>query len=627
MQNKLSVNNYHDLNADEKKKYILKIMELEEFWILGYVKNTVRETNFFYIENVINPYTTLQLNWDVFSDINLNNKIKCKINSLNGNLNDDTLVLAKISLNFNKEFLSKNGALFNNVSSNDIKIIENTEKIFEVIEKTKMDLPIIALMRPSYHERSDKEFDDLVSIVENLAIKERQALKELKEAEDKKIEEKMQELILKEKDIKKEFEKIKHKELEQIKKNKLVSEKIEKINELGFSFKKENFKNVIDELPKFKAPNNKELIMSIKEQLKLRGYHYNDELLRQFLLSLVTGEMIILVGPSGTGKTTIVKQLAEVIDANCEIIPVQPSWTDKQDLVGFYNPIRKLFVPSPFLDCFVKAKDNPDKLFFICLDEMNLAQIEYYLADILSIREVSDEKLRLYSDLEYEQNISEIRWFIQHTLKSEKPIDELMSSINVDSMKHFELTTQYSNMKKYPPQMEIPSNIRIIGTMNIDGTVQSISPKIIDRSFIIPVLKQNESNEIENVNIVGRYPIHPNNFVNKLSNTSAFLLQSELSSIQKELKNFNIQFNNRVEKHLNKYSDAAKDFKISLEEQIDDLILLKFLPRIHNTFEDLEINNLINKIELEIGKDSQSLKKIEYMKSQIKDIGLLSYWS
>lgn len=625
MRKKLSINNYYDLNVDEKKKYILEIMDLEGFWILGYVKNPIKESNFFFIENIINPYTNLQLNWNIFSDIHINSKIKCKINSLDGNLSDDTLVLTKVTLNLNKGFLSKNGALFNIVSSNDIKLIENTEKILEIIGKTKMDLPIIALTRPWYHERSDKEFDDLVSIVKNLAIKERQTLKKLKEVEDQKIEEKMKKLILKEKDINKELEKIKQKELEQIEKHKLISEEIEKINELGFSFGTENSKNIIDELPKFNVPNSKKLILLIKEQLKLRGYHYNDELIRQFLLSLVTGEMIILVGPSGTGKTTIVKQLADVIDANYEIIPVQPSWTDKQDLVGFYNPIRKLFVPTSFLDCLVKAKDNPNKLFFICLDEMNLAQIEYYLADILSIREVSNEKLRLYSDLEYEQNISEIRWYIQHILKSEKSIEELMSSIDVDSMKHFEMTTRYSNMKKYPPQIEIPSNIRIIGTMNIDGAVQSISPKIIDRSFIIPVLKQSEGNKVNDTNTVGRYPIYPNNLVNNSNNDSTF--QSELALIQKILKNFNIQFNNRVEKHLNKYYDAAKEFEISIEEQIDDLILLKFLPRIHNTFEDLEINNLISKIELEIGENSQSIKKLNYMKSQIKDIGLLSYWS
>lgn len=612
MRNKLSINDYYNLNTEEKKEYVLEIMELEAFWVMGYVKNARKENSFYFIENLINPYTTLSLNWNVFSDIALNNKLRFDIPHTNEKIKDGTLILAKITLNLNEENLSKKGVLFK-TSHKEVKVIESLDKVAELIEKTEMNLPLIALTSPLYYERSNKEFDELTDIVRNVAAKERQTIKELNEVENKKLEEKLQKIILKEKKFESEY--------------KIFAEKIKKINELGFSLELQKAKSEIDQLTKLKLPSNNELVLLIKEQLKLRGYYYNIDLLRQVLLSLLTGEMIILVGPSGTGKTTIVRQLADVIDANYEIIPVQPSWTDKQDLIGFYNPIRKLFVPSPFLDCLIKAKDNPDKLFFICLDEMNLAQIEYYLADILSIREVPDEKLRLYSDLEYEQNISEIRWFIQNILKSEKTIEEAMVDKNIDTMMHFEMISRYKNMQRYLPKLEIPSNIRILGTMNIDGAVQSISPKIIDRSFIIPVMKQSISEETDNEKLIGRYPLNPNDFKNKSNSNDSLLLQSELVSIQKELKKFNIEFNNRFEKQLNSYHNIAQKFNISEQEQVDDLVLLKFLPRIHNTFEEVEINNLIEKIKLEIGESSQTLKKIEDMKSQIKDIGLLSYWS
>ncbi|WP_214847016.1 AAA family ATPase [Exiguobacterium sp. s193] len=612
MRKKLSIHDYYNLDTEEKKEYILEIMELEAFWVMGYVKNTRKENSFYFIENLINPYTTLSLNWNVFSDIALNNKLKFDIHHKNEKIKDGTLVLAKITLDSNEENLSKKGVLFKTFHK-EVKVIESLDKVAELIEKTDMNLPLIALTSPLYYERTEKEFDELTNIVRKVAEKERQTIKELKELENRKLEEKLEEIILKEKKFESEY--------------KIFAEKIKKINELGFALELQKTKSEKDQLTKFELPNNNELVLLIKEQLKLRGFYYSIDLLRQILLSLLTGEMIILIGPSGTGKTSIVRQLADVIDADYEIMPVQPSWTDKQDLIGFYNPIRKLFVPSPFLDCLIKAKDNPDKLFFICLDEMNLAQIEYYLADMLSIREVPGEKLRLYSDLEYEQNISEIRWFVQNILKSEKNIEEAMSDKNIDTMMHFEMISRYKNIQRYPAKLEIPSNIRILGTMNVDGAVQSISPKIIDRSFIIPVMKQSIDEETYSKKSIGRYSLNPNDYKSKSNSNDSLLLQSELISIQKELKKFNIEFNNRFEKQLKSYHQIAQKFDISEQEQVDDLVLLKFLPRIHNTFEDVEINNLIEKIKLEIGESSQTLKKIEDMKSQIKDIGLLSYWS
>lgn len=612
MRKKLSIHDYYNLDTEEKKEYILEIMELEAFWVIGYVKNTRKENSFYFIENLINPYTTLSLNWNVFSDIALNNKLKFDIPHTNEKMKDGTLVLAKITLDSNEENLSKKGVLFKTFHK-EVKVIESLDKVAKLIEKTDMNLPLIALTSPLYYERTEKEFDELTNIVRKVAEKERQTIKELKELENRKLEKKLQEITLKEKKFESEY--------------KIFAEKIKKINELGFELELQKTKSEKDQLTKFELPNNNELVLLIKEQLKLRGFYYSIDLLRQILLSLLTGEMIILIGPSGTGKTSIVRQLADVIDADYEIMPVQPSWTDKQDLIGFYNPIRKLFVPSPFLDCLIKAKDNPDKLFFICLDEMNLAQIEYYLADMLSIREVPGEKLRLYSDLEYEQNISEIQWFVQNILKSEKKIEEAMSDKNIDTMMHFEMISRYKNIQRYPAKLEIPSNIRILGTMNVDGAVQSISPKIIDRSFIIPVMKQSIDEETYSKKSIGRYSLNPNDFKSKSNSNDSLLLQSKLISIQKELKKFNIEFNNRFEKQLKSYHQIAQKFDISEQEQVDDLVLLKFLPRIHNTFEDVEINNLIEKIKLEIGESSQTLKKIEDMKSQIKDIGLLSYWS
>lgn len=164
----------------------------------------------------------------------------------------------------------------------------------------------------------------------------------------------------------------------------------QKLEELGFVFNEQADEQLIKSDESFlETPETPlELLKGMQAQLSARGYHYEEKTLGQLLLALMTEQMIILSGPSGTGKTTIVKQFASIVNAKCEIIPVQPSWTDKQDLLGFYNPIRQLYVPSAFLDCLIEAKQNEEQLYIICLDEMNLAQIEYYLADLLSVREL-----------------------------------------------------------------------------------------------------------------------------------------------------------------------------------------------------------------------------------------------
>lgn len=69
------------------------------------------------------------------------------------------------------------------------------------------------------------------------------------------------------------------------------------------------------------------------------------------------------------------------------MIPVQSSWTDTQDLIGYFHPTDKTFVPTPFMEALAEASKNSNKLFLICLDEMNLAHVEYYFSELLSARE------------------------------------------------------------------------------------------------------------------------------------------------------------------------------------------------------------------------------------------------
>lgn len=626
MQRLLEVDQFLTLSQMDSKEYILNIMNLEDFWIMGYVKNPKDEDKtFFFIERLINPYTTKKLNKNVFKQLTLFNNIYCSLPKGKERLNDGTLVAAKVKINDSSKI--KEGKLFK-TNYNDVHCVENPIVLSNLLDKLGFKLPIMAITKPTLYNRSNIEIEKLTDIIQQELQKERTEIEDYAAKEKEKITEQLKDVQDGQADLNNKKDMLKKQEDKLLEDSIVVNEKMEELKKLGFVLQPSIVDSRKKDFQEFNLPDKKsDLIKLIQEQLALRGYHYENRFLRQLLLSLTTGQMIVLVGPSGTGKTTIIKQLADVIDANYEIIPVQPSWTDKQDLLGFYNPIRKLFVPTAFLDCLIKAKEDPNRLYFICLDEMNLAQIEYYLADILSIREVPGEKLRLYSDFEYEQNLSEIRWFIQQVLKSNKSIDEVMLEQEIDTMIHFEMTSRYTNMQRYLPQLEIPSNIRIIGTMNVDGAVQAISPKIIDRSFIIPVMKQNNKEDINGKKNVGRYPIHPNMFSYVLTENIDSTPQTELDKIQQELSSFNIYYNDRVEKHLRQYYIAAHDFEVEVEQQLDDLIVTKLFPRIHDTFEDAQIRGLIEQIKLELGEESQAFKKLEHMKSRMKETSLLSYWS
>jgi hypothetical protein len=113
-----------------------------------------------------------------------------------------------------------------------------------------------------------------------------------------------------------------------------------------------------------------------------------------YLISLLSatysGSLVLLNGSVGVGKTNIVKKSAQILARRePEIIPVRPAWLDPSDLIGFFDPIKEVFRPSPFLTALKNSSFNKNKLSLICLDELNLAKIENYASDLLSALEYS----------------------------------------------------------------------------------------------------------------------------------------------------------------------------------------------------------------------------------------------
>jgi len=257
---------------------------------------------------------------------------------------------------------------------------------------------------------------------------------------------------------------------------------------------------------------------------------YPRYILEDFLALIQTNDLIILAGESGSGKTNLIKSFAQAIGGKSFIIPVKPNWTSSEDLLGYYNPLEKKYLTTPFLEALLEAKDNPDIPYFICLDEMNLARVEYYFADFLSLLEERGEQpeIKLYSEDESSHILSEFKNvmdtieytkekykkknivnFIQLLQDEEinKELTRVFGFSDKDSLikYHTDLRRMLSGILNTPSSIVFPSNVRIIGAINIDETTHYLSPKILDRAHIMkfdsPLLQDWDTiaTEIENV--------------------------------------------------------------------------------------------------------------------------------
>lgn len=234
---------------------------------------------------------------------------------------------------------------------------------------------------------------------------------------------------------------------------------------------------------------------------------YTEFQIKNFLSLLMTNDLIILSGLSGSGKTQIVKSFAEVLGGVAKIIPVKPNWTSSDDLLGYYNPIQSSFLPTPFTEAIAEAIQNPHQIYLICLDEMNLARAEYYFADFLSKMEERSGQpmIDLYAKHEEELFISEFQTLLTliESAIGEKIVSSWQEFLETDSIRNrfFELLGNteketllqiHSKMKrrlldilKFPATIKIPSNVRFIGAINVDETTHYFSPKILDRVHIV----------------------------------------------------------------------------------------------------------------------------------------------
>ncbi|MFZ7165810.1 McrB family protein, partial [Avibacterium avium] len=248
----------------------------------------------------------------------------------------------------------------------------------------------------------------------------------------------------------------------------------------------------------------------IQAHLVRNNILYPRHIIENYLTLLRTKDLIILAGDSGSGKTNLVKSFAKAVGGKAIIVPVKPNWTSSEDLLGYYNPLEKKYLSTPFLEALLEAKQNPDIPYFICLDEMNLARVEYYFADFLSLLETRDDEpeIVLYTTDESSHVLSELKAVVDiiqsakekynqdgvinfiELLKDEQLNSQLRLSFGFsdkDSLikYHSEIRRMLSAVMSMPSTIKMPANVHIIGAINIDETTHYLSPKILDRAHIM----------------------------------------------------------------------------------------------------------------------------------------------
>lgn len=272
-------------------------------------------------------------------------------------------------------------------------------------------------------------------------------------------------------------------------------------------------KNELGEHIRFSSDLNRkysDAVSYIQTYLKERDILYPRHIIENFLTLIRTNDLIILAGDSGSGKTNLVQSFAKAIGGVSKIIPVKPNWTSSEDLLGYYNPLEKKYLATPFLEALIEAIQNPEVPYLICLDEMNLARVEYYFADFLSKLEERNEQptVQLYSDDESAHVLAELKGVISIISGAQEKFNKngivdfvaLMQDeeINTEIKRAFGFSDKDSLIKYHgdirrmlsgilgtPSSITIPANVRIIGAINIDETTHYLSPKILDRAHVM----------------------------------------------------------------------------------------------------------------------------------------------
>ena len=378
-----------------------------------------------------------------------------------------------------------------------------------------------------------------------------------------------------------------------------------------------------------------------------------DSVYNIYLTAIRTKPFILLAGISGTGKSRIVRKLAQATDdidtfindddrwklqrpANFELIQVKPNWHNSMDVVGFKSNINgEHYEFTPFVDFIVKAWCHQNTPFFLCLDEMNLAPVEEYFAEFLS----AIESRAIGEDGEFE------------TDPIIKPFDSFGTELSGAMMHHF-VEMDYDIPKDVENRLRkkgltLPKNLIVMGTVNMDETTFSFSRKVLDRAMSI------EMNEVDYDGFIeGRTEysiprlVESNDLlVNRPVSAQDVKVEIEAQTVMDFLKAVNelldgtpFKLGYRAANEAVLYVAADKAIGAdNVKAALDDFTLMKILSRIEGDDSKLvtkdgdklldKLYDLLNSVDV-FGtlENSKSLAKLDNMRNTLKRDHFVSFW-
>ena len=328
------------------------------------------------------------------------------------------------------------------------------------------------------------------------------------------------------------------------------------------------YKQLMEGGPMKKNENKEFKIELLKTALLQTGLLFEDKLLNRFVTALLAKPFVILTGLAGSGKTKLAQVFAQWICEKKEqvcMVPVGADWTNREPLLGYPNALSEgeyVMPENGALELLIQAgkEENRNKPYFLILDEMNLSHVERYFADFLSVME-SQEAIPLHPD------------------------------------------TEIWKKCRVPAKISLPSNLFIIGTVNIDETTYMFSPKVLDRANVIEFRVTAREMEqflkykvpVDLKKIQGEGAVMGESFVEMavhkvLQPKESEKLNETLLHFFSRLKNAGAEFGFRSANEICTFVAIADRLVPAWteDEVIDAAIMQKLLPKLHGSQRKLE---------------------------------------
>ena len=408
----------------------------------------------------------------------------------------------------------------------------------------------------------------------------------------------------------------------------------------------------------------KQSVNPINNKMTLTTPHTNSY--KKYLLALRTKPFLLLAGISGTGKSRIVREFAfkscpkylqdedGTTPGNYCMIEVKPNWHDSTELLGYYSNLSKEYQFKKFVKFLVKAKMYPDVPFFVCLDEMNLAPVEQYFAEVLSILETRKHprnpetkevdmktiKTEVIVEAKYFQQLGKMPIF--KNKETGDPLKQKLTDRDI-YMKLYGIDEEKDINKEVGEKTELttlgltlPGNVLIIGTVNMDDTTHQFSRKVIDRAMTIEMNGGNlsamfgGSKNLEYLEDEAEQQKWQNAFTQRYISADEVLeahpqeaetimekLPERLNELNKALKGTPFEVSYRVLNELTIMvgvllddNEEGKSIDDIINQAVDNILLMKILPRIEGDADMFAIKK----------KDVQYDNRLKWLESIAPDI-------